>query len=128
MPRTTPHLEIPTGYSYVPLSYYVAVLGPGKISYQAQQSNAVVTHTGAPGPPLCKHSPTQAEVCWAGGVAVPSPATWKSHWKVPDLRDPMYTTSIIGYITEIQKDLVQSLSDPLASCINKYNKEDEMVC
>lgn len=82
----------------------------GASSHRAQQSNAVVAHTGAPGPCLYKHFlPTQTEVLRADGVTVLSPATWKSHWKAPGLFDPANTTFIIGCTTEIQKNLVQSI-------------------
>lgn len=82
----------------------------GAASCWAQQRSAVVTRAGAPGPCLCKHFlSTQTDVLRAGGVAVPSAATWKSHWKAPGLFDPANTASIIGCTAEIQKNLVQSI-------------------
>lgn len=105
---TQKHLEA-TCLSLVIIFMLLSLPQWGAASYRAQQSNAVVTHTGAPGPCLCKHFlSTQTEVLRAGGVAVPSPATWKSHWKAPGLFDPANTASIIGCTAEIQKNLVQS--------------------
>lgn len=81
-PHHVPYQETPGGYLPIsPCHIYVAVTGPGGVSFhQAQQSNALVSHTRGPGSCLCKHFlPTQTEVPQAGGVAVPFSDTQKSH-------------------------------------------------